>query len=86
MFHYIFTAMKYATLERDINESADWFKLRKLTKEADGTISEVMRVRLDALNCDFFTSAKNGKRYASLHGDNIPTVDATADEWLQVSN
>ena len=74
--------MTYATIEKDTNRSSDWFKLRKLAKTEDGVV-EVMRVKLDALNCDFFTSAKNGKDYASVHGD-VPVCGT--DEWLQVSN
>ena len=77
------TAMSiYATLDKDLDQSRDWFKLRKLRKTQDG-IEEVMRVKIDALNVDFFVSPNNGKTYASVHGD-VPSC--TTDEWLQVSN
>ena len=72
----------YATLDKDLDQTRDWFKLRKLRKTDTG-VEEVMRVKLDALNCDFFISPNNGKTYASVHGD-VPTCQD--NEWLQVSN
>jgi hypothetical protein len=72
----------YAILERDLDESRDFFKLRKVRKTTEG-IEEVSRERLDSLYVDFFTSKKNGKRYANLVGVQPITEQ---DTWYQVSN
>lgn len=77
------TAMSiYATLDKDLDQTRSWFKLRKLRKDGN-TIEEVMRVKIDALNVDFFVSPNNGKTYASVHGE-VPQCGE--NEWLQVSN
>lgn len=72
----------YATIERGLDEARDTFKLRKMRKTSEG-IEEVSRQKLDSLYVDFFTSQRNGKRYASLVG--IEPI-SEADTWYQVSN